>query len=190
MEIEISNQINKEFKDLSVDELAKGYTHSLKDNTYTCIFCGKTFEEGVIYPVGPRLLMAEKAVKEHLNLEHGCVFASLISMNKQVNGLTDIQKNILKLFYEKKDTDKISEEMDITPATVRTHRYNIQKMKREAKILLALMELLEDEERQEFKLVKNKIDADKNEDEVLVDVIPTSFSGNTLHPFFTQRKLY
>ena len=36
--------------------------------------------------------------------------------------------------------------MNISAATVRTHKFNIQKMKREARILLAVLNQIEDED--------------------------------------------
>ena len=76
---------------------------------------------------------------------------------------------------------------NINPATVRTHKFNMQKMKREAKILLALLEQIEDEnlvnERRRYRngnevTIENVIDK--------LPAITDNFNGNTLHPFFTQ----
>lgn len=48
--------------------------------------------------------------------------------------------------YAGDDNKAIGEEMAISAVTVRTHKFNIQKMKREARILLALLENIENEE--------------------------------------------
>lgn len=181
------NQVNREIRDLDVEDLMRGYSYSTETEEFTCIFCGKVFEEGVIYPLGPWLLTAVKAVKEHVIAEHGSAFDSLLSMDKQVNGLTDIQKNILRCFYEGTDTEEISERMNITSATVRTHRHNLQRMKREAKILLALMAQLESTERPRPALGAEKLIWEESGGEAAR--IPGDFAGNTLHPFFTQRRL-
>ena len=51
--------------------------------------------------------------------------------------------------------------MEITTSTVRTHKFYLQKMKRQAKILLAIMEALEFQEKKDKKL-KNGIEKDEN----------------------------
>ena len=66
-------------------------------------------------------------------------------MDKQVNGLSEIQKDVLTGMYLEKDNKQICEEMGISAATVRSHKFNLQKSKREAKILLALLEQIENE---------------------------------------------
>lgn len=187
-DIGAAGQVNKEFRDLNVEELVRGYMRSEKEEGYVCIFCGKVFEDGVIYPSGPRLLSAEKAAKEHVLQIHGGTFDCLVSMDKQINGLTDIQKNIMQYFYDGKETDEICELMAISPATVRTHKHNLQKMKREAKILLALMEQLEAEDRPSQNA--GVVDGEKGiaPGNRAGGFIPGDFSGNTFHPFFTQRK--
>ena len=38
----------RDFKELSLEELRRGYVIH-RDGTYTCIFCGASFETGVIY---------------------------------------------------------------------------------------------------------------------------------------------
>ncbi len=65
-------------------------------------------------------------------------------MDKQVNGLSEIQKDVLTGMYLEKDNKQICEEMGISAATVRSHKFNLQN-RNEAKILLALLEQIENE---------------------------------------------
>ena len=67
----------------------------------------------------------------------------MLELDKTLNGLTEVQKTLLSCIYEGKSTDEIGEIMGISTATVRAHKFNLQKAKREAKILLALLEILE-----------------------------------------------
>ena len=85
-------------------------------------------------------------MQEHLFDEHGGVFESLLEMDKQVNGLSDSQKEVLEGMYRQKDNKALCEAMSISAATVRTHKFNLQKMKREARVFLAIMEQIENEE--------------------------------------------
>ncbi len=170
-----------DFKDLTVKELMNGYFKRNETNDYCCIFCGEVFEEGIIYTCGERLLTAEKAVEEHINEVHGGAFQVLINLDKQICGLTDIQKSILTNLYDQNDNKTIGENMGISAATVRTHKFNLQKAKREAKILLALIETVEDEN------FLNKVKP-KEPSEAINSKNNTLFEINSLHPFFTQFK--
>ncbi|WP_312648445.1 LuxR C-terminal-related transcriptional regulator [Aminipila sp.] len=174
------NESYADFKDLSIAELINGYVIKEETQEYTCIFCGEVFEEGIIYSNHGRMFTAEKAAIEHIKEEHGGSFHALLNLDKQICGLTDIQKNILTNMYEQMDNKMICEKMGISAATVRTHKFNLQKAKREAKILLALIETVEDENL----LIRTKPTGDNH--------IPKEpkelFTGNSLHPFFTQYK--
>ena len=169
------------FNDLTVEELSKGYIYDKEKNTYTCIFCGESFEGDLIYPVRDRYITAERAVKEHIITEHEGVFNSLINLDKEVNGLSVSEKSILEAIYEGKDNKSISEEMNINVATVRTHKFNIQKMKREAKILLAILEHIENEE-----LIQNRKNVETTMGEEETTGFVSDFEGNSLHPFFSK----
>lgn len=176
--------LENEFKDLSREELINGYICE-GGEFYRCIFCGKTFEEGVVYSSGQRQVDARRAACEHVHDIHGGSFLKLLNLEKQVNGLTDIQKSLLRLMYEGKDNKEISQFLNISLPTVRTHKFNIQKMKREAKILLALLEFLENPA-----LVKKEIRfRDRNKEVENISSVRNEFKGNTLHPFFSNFNL-
>ena len=123
-----------EFKELTLEELIQGYVRLDEEQAYQCIFCGERFEEGLIYTSRGRSVSAHRAMQEHLFDEHGGVFESLLEMDKQVNGLSDSQKEVLEGMYRQKDNKALCEAMSISAATVRTHKFNLQKMKREARV--------------------------------------------------------
>ena len=123
-----------EFKELTLEELIQGYVRLDEEQAYQCIFCGEKFEEGLIYTSRGRSVSAHRAMQEHLFDEHGGVFESLLEMDKQVNGLSDSQKEVLEGMYRQKDNKALCEAMSISAATVRTHKFNLQKMKREARV--------------------------------------------------------
>ena len=89
--------------------------------------------------------------------------------------------------YAGDDNKAIGEEMAISAATVRTHKFNIQKMKREARILLALLENIENEEVVTARRVLlEQMDRDRENrsagkcNGLHLD---RSITGNSLHPF-------
>lgn len=175
---------SKDFKELRMEELYRGYIQEENGQGYSCIFCGEYFEEGVIYTSRERMVTAEKAAIEHIEDEHGGVFKSLISLDKQISGLSDIQKSMLIAMFSRKDVKVIGEEMGISPATVRAHKFNLQKMKREAKIFLTLMEAIE-----KNNSLNNQCNIsidEKNNTELANPIGDEVFSLNLLHPFFTQ----
>jgi len=174
----------KNFKDLRIDELKQGYVKREDNRGYNCIFCGEYFEEGVIYSSRERMVSAEKAVQEHVEYEHSGTLKSLIELDKQISGLSDVQKSILNCMHKQKDVKLIGEEMGISPATVRSHKFNLQKLKREAKIFLALMEMVEKEDNSTN--TKKAIDDYEEIQNIEQATSEDMFSLNSLHPFFTQ----
>ena len=93
-----------EFKELTLEELIQGYVRLDEEQAYQCIFCGEKFEEGLIYTSRGRSVSALRAIQEHLFDEHGGVFESLLEMDKQVNGLSDSQKEVLEGMYRQRTT--------------------------------------------------------------------------------------
>lgn len=180
-------------KELNVEEIAHGYTFDRRKKSYCCIFCGKSYEEGLIYSSQSRNVSAERAVQEHVYDMHDGSFISLVEMDKEINGLTDVQKTLLKCLYAEYDNKKISETMGISVATVRTHKFALQKMKREALILLALLQQIEDddliERREKFRDLMNEASKKATKEAETEDVfskLAEDLGGNVLHPFFMQ----
>lgn len=173
-----------EFKELTLAELSCGYFRAKETGRLTCIFCGESFEEDIVYPSRGRSVTARRAVAEHIFDQHGGVFHGLIQLDKQINGLSEAQKDILTGMYEGTDNKELGEELRISAATVRTHKFNIQKMKRQAQILLAILAQIEDEE---LVAARKQLEPDEAKKDALE--IPQSdqdFRRNMLHPFFTQ----
>ena len=173
---------SENINELEIDDLVKGYKYNKETNEYRCLFCEKIYEDGYIYEYNEKMVSAEKRMKLHIEEEHEGVFLSLLGLEKEISGLSDIQKKLLSLLAEQKDNKEIAEELEITTSTVRTHKFYLQKMKRQAKILLSIIEALEIEEKKDKKL-KNGIEKDENLETEKI------FSINSLHPFFTQYNL-
>ena len=98
-----------ELKELTVEELSRGYVRSKKEGALICIFCGETFMEENIYNYAGRMVTAERAMIEHIFDAHGGAFHGLINLDKQINGLSDIQKQILIGMYEEKENRNIAD---------------------------------------------------------------------------------
>ncbi len=177
-----------EFKELTVEDLTKGYIFSKDKREYSCIFCSEVFSEGRIYEKGSRLITAEQAVKEHVLEAHHGAFNGLVGLDRQINGLTDVQKKVLTGMYTGMSNKDLGADMGISSATVRTHRFNIQKMKREARILLAILENIENDSiRAERECLSLQIEENRKQEGGQEEhTVSRSFTVNNLHPFFTK----
>ncbi|MCC5912259.1 MAG: DUF2087 domain-containing protein [Clostridiaceae bacterium] len=133
----------------SIEDIKKGYIYSESKEKFTCLICGEGFINGIIYPKDNLLMDAEKAVKTHISENHGSVFSFLINLNKRYTGFTDTQKEILTYFYQGlSDKEIIEKQGGGSPSTIRNHRFKLREKEKQARIFLALMELLEGGERE------------------------------------------
>ncbi len=172
-----------EFKELSIEEMVRGYTEDATTGKLCCIFCGEEFEKGLFYTSRGRTVSAERAMEEHVLDEHDGAFYGMLRLGKNVHGLSDSQQDILEGMYLEKDNRQLGEEMDISVATVRTQKFNIRRMKREARMLLAMLEQIENEEISER---RKYLEEDAEEQRSEFPAAGRDFSGNSLHPFFSQ----
>lgn len=183
---EKEGRLKMEFKELTLEELTRGYVLSEEEQLYQCIFCGDKMEEGLIYSSRGKSVNALRAMQEHIFDEHGSVFECLLNLDKQMNGLSDAQKDVLEGLYYEKDNKAIGKEMGISDATVRTYKFNLQKMKRRARIFLAMMEQIENED---FIALRKRLEPEQNVENIRKPHFDTQFGANLLHPFFTQYNL-
>lgn len=131
------------FWNATLDEMKNGFVHDHKNQTYTCIICGEVFLDGIIYPVDDTLLQAKLAVKKHIEQEHHSMFDYLLGMNKKYTGLTEHQKGLLRLFHQGFSDKEIIEQLDGgSTSTIRNYRFTFKEKEKQAKVFLAIMELL------------------------------------------------
>jgi hypothetical protein len=137
---------NKElFWNASLEELKRGYVFDISTEKYICILCGEEFQKGYIYPLENNFLDAEKAVEKHIEREHSSMFEFLLGMNKKYSGLTEHQKNLLNYFYKGySDKEVVAELGGGNTSTIRNHRFTLREKEKQARIFLAIMELLKE----------------------------------------------
>ncbi|MGA8944116.1 MAG: DUF2087 domain-containing protein [Thermoactinomyces sp.] len=132
----------------SVEELKRGYICDDKQEEYICLICGERFQKGVIYEKDHIYYEAEKFTRLHIVDRHSSMFEYLINMDKKWTGLTDLQKKLLHYFYLGYSDKEIVKELDGgSTSTIRNHRFTLREKMKQAKIFLALMELLEEKNR-------------------------------------------
>lgn len=131
----------------SLDEIKRGY---MEDGpAYVCVCCGYRTEVGIIYPEEGVLYEAARYMRVHIEKVHGSVFEYLLELDKSVTGLSDVQRGLLGQFYEGKKDAEVQKTLGIGSAsTIRNHRFVLKEKERQAKIFLALMELLKSKDTQ------------------------------------------
>lgn len=139
--------------DATIEEMIAGYRTDIQG--FGCLFCEHTTENGIIYKVNEQFMDADRAMREHIRSAHGNVFDCLISMDKQITGLSEHQAALMKLFYEGKSDLEVMQALGIGSAsTVRNHRAQMKDREQQAKILLALMTLLKDSGKKTIRYVE------------------------------------
>lgn len=183
------------FWNASLEEIKNGYIE--ERDYYLCLLCGKKIEKGIIYPQDGTFYEAERYVRVHIEKEHESVFQYLINLDKKSTGLSARQSNILKLFYQGKSDKDIQKELEIgSSSTIRNHRFVFREKERQAKVFLALMELLnENNKKSKFitphktaKMVDDryKVTEDEN-DKILGKYFPDGPRG-PLKTFYMKEK--
>ena len=133
------------FWNATLEEMKNGFIEDA--NQYTCLLCGEQIEKGVIYQYGEVLYEAKRFIRLHVEQKHGSVFEYLLSLDKKFTGLTEHQTTLLSHFYDGKSDKEVQEEMGIgSSSTIRHHRFVLKEKERQAKTLLAIMELLKEKD--------------------------------------------
>ncbi|XOI98674.1 DUF2087 domain-containing protein [Paenibacillus polymyxa] len=131
----------------SLEEIKRGYIE--EGPAYICVCCGYRTESGIVYPEEGVLYEAARYMRVHIEKVHGSVFEYLLKLDKSVTGLSDVQRGLLAQFYEGKKDAEVQKALGIGSAsTIRNHRFVLKEKERQAKIFLALMELLKSKDTQ------------------------------------------
>ncbi|HMM20986.1 MAG TPA: DUF2087 domain-containing protein [Selenomonadales bacterium] len=140
----MDNNFTDLFWQASLEELKRGYLYSPATEEYICLACGARFVRGTVYPLGSALYEAGKMTELHVEQAHGSAFQFLLSLDKKLTGLTDHQRRLLELFHRGLTDGEIAKEADIgSTSTIRNHRFVLREKQKQAKVFLAIMELLE-----------------------------------------------
>lgn len=134
------------FWQASLAEVKQGYIYNQNNDEFTCLICGKSFTNGIIYPHNDQLYEAKKYVAIHIATHHNSTFHFLLNLDKKLTGLTDHQKSVLELFYEGYSDNDVAKMLNTgSTSTIRNHRFSLREKQKQAKLFLAIMELLEEQ---------------------------------------------
>lgn len=131
---------NELFFSASTEELKKGWQENGKE--MKCLICGETYEKGEIFPLDGKYYDAEKRMKLHLEREHGSMLHFLL--HSGLAGISDIQRAILTAMAEGLSDKETAARQQIAQSTVRNHRFKLREKERQARVFLAMMELMKE----------------------------------------------
>ncbi len=142
MSIDMANErrINMEIEKITIEDIKNGYRYDEESERYVCNNCKKFYEAGEIYKFGDRLFEASKAIKIHIENEHGGSLKNILFGDNKYNSLTDNQKDLVWKIYSGMSDKEISQELGISPSTVRNQRFTLREKAKQAKIYLAIYE--------------------------------------------------
>lgn len=137
------NNLSELFWSSTVDDIKSGYKYLYEKEQFVCLICGKAYEKGIVYNEQNILMEAERAARTHVASEHGGMFEYLLSMNKKYTGLTEHQQALMRYFKSGYSDKEIVQQMGGgSTSTIRNHRFTFKEKEKQAKVLLAIMGLL------------------------------------------------
>jgi len=136
--------VNERFWSASLEELKQGYIHDRQTASYICLICGATFEDGQIYPEGGRLYEAWRYAGVHIERDHDSMLDYLLGLDKKSTGLTELQKELIADIADGlSDADIVKKNGSGSASTIRNHRFALKERAKQAKLFLAIMELID-----------------------------------------------
>lgn len=138
--------INERFWSSSINELKQGYVYDEAQGAYYCLSCGESFEDGEVFhhEQSGRWYEARKYAAYHVQQKHGSMLDFLLALDKKVTGLTDLQKELIRGFADDlSDSEMMSRTGVGSTSTIRNHRFVLKEKAKQARLVLAIMELME-----------------------------------------------
>jgi len=131
---------NELFWGSTIEEVKNGFIEN--DEEYKCLVCEEVFQKGRIYEINSELYDAKKAMEFHIIERHVSMFEYLIGMNSLFTGVSDAQKEVLTLIAQGLSDKAVATKLGVAQSTIRNHRYKLREKEKQAKLFLALMDLL------------------------------------------------
>ncbi|WP_283650330.1 DUF2087 domain-containing protein [Clostridium butyricum] len=126
----------------SIDEIKKGYIEG--EEEFTCIFCNSSFEKGRIFKREEDFYDAKKITEIHVKEKHNSSLGYLLNMNSDFTGISEVHRELLRLMAQGLSDKEIATKLGIAQSTIRNHRFKLREKEKQARLFLAVMELLSD----------------------------------------------
>jgi hypothetical protein len=138
--VEVDIKTNEMFWNATVDELKNGYIK--EGDTIRCLICGKVFQLGKIYRIDEEFYEPWKAAQIHIQDTHNSMLKYLLGMNGSFTGVSEVQRELLKLLAQGISDKEIANRSGVATSTIRNHRYKLREKEKQSKLYLVMMELL------------------------------------------------
>jgi hypothetical protein len=145
---------NELFWSATIEEVKKGYVEI--DEEYKCIICEDVFKKGRIYEMKSELYDAKKATAIHVEEKHGSMLEYLLGMNSAFTGVSDVQRELITLIAQGLSDKEVAVKLGVAASTIRNHRFKLREKEKQAKLFLAMMDLLSKNTNKKI----NKLDKD------------------------------
>lgn len=158
---------NELFWGANLEEIKKGYVEGEED--YKCIICDEPFQKGRIYEIDSKLYDAKKATKLHVEEKHGSMLSYLLQMNSGFTGLSDVQRELLTLIAQGLSDKEVAAKLGVAQSTIRNHRFKLREKERQARLFLAIMDLLSNDTNKKINKLEKEIICDAHKTATTID---------------------
>lgn len=179
------------FWQATVAELKKGYRFAADTAVFECLFCPFRTEQGVVYKESEtRYVEAEKAMQKHIGEVHGSPLQALLQLDKRWTGLTELQARLVAQFATGANDQETMDQIGAgSISTVRNHRFALREKTKQAKVCLAIGELMEQQGEQRGKpIASSAFDAERLETQKILNTYFPQGVDGALSTFPTREK--
>ncbi|MGG5460967.1 DUF2087 domain-containing protein [Clostridium sp. B9] len=146
---------NKElFWSANIEEVKRGYIEL--EESFKCIICEEEFIKGRIYDIDSVLYDAKKATMIHIKEKHGSTLEYLLGMNTSFTGISEVQRELLILIASGLSDKEIASKLGVAQSTIRNHRYKLREKEKQARLFIAMMELLSSNTRKNITILEKE----------------------------------
>lgn len=159
---------NKElFWNANIDEVKSGYIEL--EESFKCIICEEEFTKGRIYEIESVLYDAKKATEIHIEEKHGSTLEYLLGMNNSFTGISEVQRDLLILIASGLSDKEIAVKLGVAQSTIRNHRYKLREKEKQARLFIAMMELLSSNTRKNINILEKEALCDAHKTATTLD---------------------
>ncbi|MDU6341306.1 MAG: DUF2087 domain-containing protein [Clostridium sp.] len=160
-------EISQSFWNSSIDEIKNGYIEEA--GSIKCLVCGEVFTIGRVYEIDGKFYDARKTAEIHMEEKHNSMLNYLLNMNPTFTGISEVQKNVLELMAMGLSDKEIAQRLKVANSTIRNHRYKLREKEKQAKVFLAMMDLLENNTSRNINILENTVICDPHKTATTLD---------------------
>lgn len=155
------------FWDATIEDVKKGFVES--DEHYKCIICEEEFTKGRIYEIDSILYDSKRATELHIEKSHGSTLEYLLGMNTAFTGISEVQRDVLVLIASGLTDKEIALKLGVAQSTIRSHRYKLREKEKQARLFLAMMELISSDTRKKVNILDKEVLCDAHKTATTID---------------------